>query len=62
MTTLEKSLKNLVPNQAKDAAKGAIRGYGSLTATWRSSTVRYWASSSRASRWNSAGGVPSLVR
>jgi hypothetical protein len=35
MTTLEKSLKNLIPAQAKGAAKGAIRGYGSLTATWR---------------------------
>lgn len=35
MSTLEKSLKNLIPAQAKQAAKGAIRGYGTATATWR---------------------------
>ena len=35
MTTLEQTLKNLIPVQAKQAAKGAIRGYGTATATWR---------------------------
>lgn len=35
MSTLEKTLKNLVPQQAKGAAREAIRGYGTLTATWR---------------------------
>jgi hypothetical protein len=35
MSTLERTLKALVPEQAKGAAKQAVRGYGSLTATWR---------------------------
>jgi len=35
MTTLEQTLKSLVPQQAKGVAKSAVRGYGSLTATWR---------------------------
>lgn len=32
---LEKTLKALIPAQAKEGAKGAIRRYGQATATWR---------------------------
>jgi hypothetical protein len=35
MSALEQTLKSLVPPQAKGAAKEAIRGYGTLTASWR---------------------------
>ncbi len=35
MSTLEKTLKQLIPNQAKEGAKQLVRGYGSATATWR---------------------------
>jgi hypothetical protein len=35
MTTIETTLKSLVPQQAKEGTKGAIRRYGSLTASWR---------------------------
>ncbi len=35
MNPLEKTLKGLVPEQAKNTAKGAIRRYGALTANWR---------------------------
>jgi hypothetical protein len=35
VSTLENTVKSLIPEQAKEAAKEAIRGYGELTATWR---------------------------
>lgn len=35
MPALEKTLKSLVPAQAKDGTKDAIRRYGQATATWR---------------------------
>ncbi len=35
MATVEKTLKSLIPVQAKEGAKGVIRRYGQATATWR---------------------------
>jgi hypothetical protein len=35
MNTVERTIKALIPEQAKGAAKEAIRGYGTMTALWR---------------------------
>lgn len=35
MPTLERTLKALIPAQAKESAKGVVRRYGEATATWR---------------------------